>query len=239
MRCNNCGWENAGQSSQCEKCFEVLGGGASNKGSSTPPPPPQRRPPPPPPVSRPNNPIKGTIRGAAPSQPFIDAPGMPIKNNNNMKDCPNCQAPVRAEFSNCPYCQFPINKPAETAKPVTPPKPKPKSKPVAGTILNYGGTGESFAFALRKVDRHGQAKGEKKEFSENNVKLNRDNLEPGNNSITSKVQASITNEGGKWYLSNESQMESTFIQLKKGDKFELKDGTVVLFGSSGFIFETK
>ncbi len=72
------------------------------------------------------------------------------------------------------------------------------------------------------------------DFEGESVSLNRNNLEPGNNSITSREQARITCEDGKWYIEDKSQFQTTFVRA--GRKTEIKDGDIILMGSRLFVF---
>ena len=75
-----------------------------------------------------------------------------------------------------------------------------------------------------------------KEFVSNDeaIILNRNNVESGNNSITSKAQAELVFENGKWFLSDLSELHTTFINA--GNKTEIKDGDLILMGDRKFIF---
>ncbi len=63
-------------------------------------------------------------------------------------------------------------------------------------------------------------------------KLNRDKLDPGNNTITSKTQAEINYVEGKWMIENFSRLETTFFQVLR--PIELKKGDVIVMGSLKF-----
>lgn len=67
------------------------------------------------------------------------------------------------------------------------------------------------------------------------VTLNRLNLDAGNNTITSKVQAKIFFEDGKWVLENFSDFNTTYIQVVRPTT--LQKGDVIIFGDKRFLFE--
>ena len=77
----------------------------------------------------------------------------------------------------------------------------------------------------------------KKEYDTTTVKLNRQNTEPGNPSITSRQQAELTFENGQWYIQDKSTLQTTFVQA--GRRTAIQDGDIVLLGDREFIFSTK
>ena len=74
-----------------------------------------------------------------------------------------------------------------------------------------------------------------KQYEGNEVLLNRDNTEPMNMSITSKEQAEITCEDGRWFIENKSQMKTTYLAVER--KVELQEGDIIILGSRRFKFE--
>lgn len=75
----------------------------------------------------------------------------------------------------------------------------------------------------------------KNEYKGTSITLNRDNTEPGNYTITSREQAKITFEEGKWYIEDKSEMNTTFIRVR--EKTEIKPGDVIMLGDRLFEFE--
>ena len=67
--------------------------------------------------------------------------------------------------------------------------------------------------------------------------MNRDNSEPDNRTITSKEQAELTCEDGKWYVLNKSELGSTYIECNR--KIEILSGDVIVMGDRRFKFEPK
>lgn len=74
-------------------------------------------------------------------------------------------------------------------------------------------------------------------FSGDKVILNRANIEPQNQTITSKAQAVISKEGDKWYIQDKSDLHTTFVQATH--KLEIHTGDVILLGNRKFKFEEK
>ena len=64
--------------------------------------------------------------------------------------------------------------------------------------------------------------------------MNRDNLDPGNMSLTSKLQACLRFEDGAWVLSDGSEQQSTFLRVSRPQP--LQDGDVLLLGNRLFRF---
>ena len=77
----------------------------------------------------------------------------------------------------------------------------------------------------------------KQEYASSEVVLNRQNTEPDNRTITSKQQALLTFENGRWYIEDRSAFKSTFIRVT--GKTELHDGDIVVMGDREFEFSTK
>ena len=71
-------------------------------------------------------------------------------------------------------------------------------------------------------------------FSGNLIQLNRGNTEPGNQTITSKIQAELSFENDKWYLQDKSALKSTYIYV--GEKIILKPGDIIVMGNRLFEF---
>jgi len=113
-------------------------------------------------------------------------------------------------------------------------------KPGAGTIDPYRVRLDTPpSCRLKLVPRDGEAldaAATEKEFvaGETPIVLNRTNLDQANNSITSKVQAELVFENGRWLLSDRSDLCTTFIRV--GERTELKDGDIIIMGDRKFVF---
>ena len=79
---------------------------------------------------------------------------------------------------------------------------------------------------------------EVKEFTyeEDAIKLNRNNLDPDNITITGRTQAELVYENGKWFLKDMSDLKTTFIRATEST--ELKEGDIILMGDRKFVFST-
>lgn len=78
---------------------------------------------------------------------------------------------------------------------------------------------------------------ENQSFNTESVVLNRSNTEKCNNTITSKQQAILTFDDGKWYIEDTSFLRSTFIHVS--GKMELHDKDIILMGDRKFEFSTE
>jgi len=95
---------------------------------------------------------------------------------------------------------------------------------------------DNLSFSLTKFNKSGEPQ-EKNDFFNNVVYLNRRNLDPNNRTITSKVQATIEEANGCWYIINNSSLKSTFIQVPDEERMKLTNNQVIILGNVGFIFE--
>ncbi len=221
MRCSNCGWENPDHNTRCEKCGSALSGGRVNN-----PQQPQTAP-------QPN--FNKTVNEASvfPDMP-ANIPNVPTVGGQS---CPKCGYPLRPNQTKCPNCGW-----GQPAAPTIPePKPKPNtgtSNPFAGTVNPYTQVASANKCTLTpiKQDAEDEApqplvfKGEKND-------LNRANLDADNMTITSKVQAQLTCENGKWYIQDTSAQQTTFVRA--AEKTALKDGDIILMGNRQFIFKAQ
>ena len=71
-------------------------------------------------------------------------------------------------------------------------------------------------------------------YSGEQIVLNRANTDPNNHTITSKRQAILTHDDNGWFLENQSEHNSTFIQVNK--RMKLQDGDIIMMGNRLFVF---
>ncbi len=69
------------------------------------------------------------------------------------------------------------------------------------------------------------------------VILNRQNTDPENSTITSRQQALLSFDNGKWYIEDKSAYKTTYIRVTK--KTEIKEGDIIGLGDREFEFTTK
>lgn len=174
------------------------------------------------------------------------------ENPDGSQKCEKCNAPLQGGAQKIDvHSTILEDTPFEPTKPVDAPVEKSKQTPnkpkTAGTV-DFGGTinpyagmgafvpvprcilkpvifpGEDARYAPQQVNLKG-------DFNE----LNRELLDPDNNTITSKVQATLTCKDGKWYIQNQSAQKTTFVYA--GEPVEIKSGDIILMGNRTFVFE--
>lgn len=213
MRCTNCGWENPDGAQRCEKCNSPLAEVPAFE----------------PKVYESMQDIKSTVREIS----------EPIELKEKGEICPQCGFPVRDGTTRCPNCgkEFGSFDERLSGTPFIAPAP------IAGVASKFGATvnpwsnpnaGKTFklqpvAWDNEQIDIPAMT------YSGELVGLNRENTDPANNTITSKIQAEVTNENGKWFIEDKSQQKSTFIHA--GRKMELADGDVIILGNRRFVFK--
>lgn len=254
MRCRNCGWENDLGNSRCVKCDAPLNGPIVDNE------PPLNE-------SYSHNILKGTVRenghisvdnpesnsiGTCSKCNYPYNPGMgacpncgydankgddvnPFNNDNkrNKKDveanshsqkdllqCPFCEEMVPSKFKFCANCGKPFK--MGTVNPWA-------GLPQVEEVVNCTLTPVAWENEDLDIDNI--------QYTGESILLNRDNTEPNNSSITSKVQAIITYEDKKWFIEDKSQRQTTFKHISK--KTQLEDGDIILLGNRKFIFNKK
>jgi hypothetical protein len=134
--------------------------------------------------------------------------------------CPECGYPQRAGDASCPNCGHAsrVNVPEAGGK---------------GTInpwARHEGT-----CSLTMLPREGEKlRDPSRSFTGDEILLTRENTEPENHAITSKVQAELVRENGTWYIRDKSALKTTFVYA--GERRALKSGDIVLLGDRLFEF---
>ena len=217
MRCKNCGWENPNGLTKCEKCNTPLAGAVNNQPAyGTVPEAPQA--------------AQNLNKTVFEAEVFPQA--APAANA-----CPNCGYPMRPGVTDCPNCH------QQAAQPVAPqPAPRPaapapqqvKAAPMSGTVNPWVQVAPANKCSLIPVEQQGVETPATLNLKGDAHDLNRANLDPENQTITSKVQAQLTCEDGQWYIQDKSTQHTTFIYA--GEKTALKEGDVILMGNRQFVF---
>lgn len=142
-----------------------------------------------------------------------------IKDLDIKTTCDKCGKEVLVTYSFCPYCKEPIRQKTVFVRRhnIAPPKPK-----CSLTIIPDEGEG----IEPRKNCYEG-----------NLVMLKRKNTEPENRSITSKDQAELVFEDGKWFVQNHSELCTTAVEASR--KIEILPGDVIVLGDRRFKFEVE
>ena len=290
MRCNNCGWDNAPNSSACVKCGHPLqseNGGYhnpyqgvnvpnyNNGAEQQPRPTVINAQPAAAPAPRPTRIVNGPMPQE--QQPRATVTQIP-------KSCPHCGYPVVGDFTSCPNCGasvVPAPKPTTIQRPVNADTPRvaPVVSNVAAAMAELGidekvkcdkcgaevsidftfcpKCGERIHLPTIRAIRHKATpapeppkphchltlipeEDEQKEPVTNDYEgasiiLTRENTESDNRTITSKEQAELTCEDGKWYLLNKSELGSTYLEASR--KLELQQGDIIVLGDRRFKFD--
>lgn len=183
------------------------------------------------------------------------------ENPDGSQKCEKCNAPLQGGASKQNYDvhstiredvpfepQQPLKgtiKDPVDEKPQAQPQPnRPQTAPTVdfgGTINPYAGMG-AFVPVPRCILKPVIFPGEDARYAPQQVnikgdynELNRQLLDPDNNTITSKVQATLTFKDGKWYVQNQSAQKTTYVYA--GEPIEIKSGDVILMGNRTFVFE--
>lgn len=213
MRCMNCGWENPDNLQKCEKCNSPLQ-----------PHVPQEMPS----HSIPEN---VELRRTVSEQQVFSSPSGTDREDNT---CPQCGYPIREGMHHCPNCGAEIG--GRVGQVV---KEAPKVGHMRNATVNpWANPNAGKTFTLEAIAWEGeQSEPIIHSYTGEHVELNRDNTDPTNNTITSKVQAEISCENGVWSLLDKSSQTTTFVQAKR--KVDLQDGDVIMLGNRKFIFKIK
>jgi hypothetical protein len=143
--------------------------------------------------------------------------------------CPNCQYPLRIEPSGsspCPNCGFigtsGLHNTVSDSK-----------KTISINSLNFRDEQELTSFRFKMISESTGSEF-KIESEENEITLNRDHLDPNNNSISSKEHVLVKFRNGKIFFQDVSTNGSTFVQVI--NKMLISPGTRIAFGNQIFSF---
>lgn len=153
-----------------------------------------------------------------------------IEANENMNTCDKCGSSVPINFLYCPKCgerirqkTVMVRRKPKLAEPIP---EKPVEEPIAKCSLT-----------LIPEDEEETVMPFTKDYEGKQIVLNRNNTEPENYTITSKEQAHLIKEDGKWYIENHSELGTTYVQATR--KLEIQSGDVIVLGDRRFKFTIK
>ena len=234
MRCNECGYMNQPDTTVCIKCGTKLTDAASSGQKKR-----EQNPVSPGPDSHQQGEGAPTVRGQAANTPAWDeqdtssepASNDPNDSSKKYATCPSCGYYPLKNAPNpnqpCLNCDFTGEKVAEESTPADP-DPASGAKTMKLGDMNIGGK-ESV------VKIRDDATGTVKEFTGDQIALNRHNLAPNNNAISGKTHAVLKMENGKLTLEDKSSNGATFIQVNRPQGIE--SGTKVILGNKVFTIE--
>lgn len=223
MRCNFCGWDNPEGKSNCEKCNKPLSESFSHEHSG--------------PTRLENNSqmhrptsleqsssLKKTVRENVKIQDEQSATSA-----TKMATCPLCGYPL--EDGKCANCGYSASGTKEVGIPLDGRKTiRPNHKKQVQKIAE-----ESIGFSLIPIsDDCGKECGSPIAFNSYEVSLNRENVDPDNDTITSLCQAVVKYTDGKWTIEDKSDLKTTFVQARQA--VELENGDIILLGNQLYKF---
>lgn len=168
--------------------------------------------------------------------------------------CPNCGTPTLGNEAKCPSCgaDMPVQAATEEKKPHTPSaggrpasvyaaaaasdnrstiyRPLHKEEKPAPIVEELPKCSLCIIYEDEELEQEAQPTC----YEGKQVELNRENTEPSNRTITSKVQATLTHEDGHWYIENNSEMRTTYVAVSR--KMELHPGDIIIMGDRRFVF---
>lgn len=215
MRCKNCGWPNKPESTTCAKCGAALN--STDSGVS-----------------------EGDLKKTVLEKEVFNI------NAAQPNICPKCSYPLRPGTLKCPNCQTDISSAAPQVNNNAQEEPRrmPPRRPTVLNAPNFNGTVNVWtqggmyvtpSFVLTPIKRNGERhEPEDVELEGNEVTLTRENVDPGNMSITSRAQAVITRKDNQWYIEDKSEQKTTFVQARCPQP--LQDGDIILLGNRLFVF---
>ena len=213
MRCTECGYVNPPNVSTCVHCGISLEK-ASPAGNQADPVVPSQ-----------GAELKGTIKGT-PDQAVDEKGRSTIRQSDEISHPSSCKCgyPVRPGMSKCPKC----------GQSLTLSDPVPYAEKRSPTIDPYRSS-ISPKCRLVVIPRDNEEKETAVNIEGYKVALNREMLEPDNNTISSSVQAELECIDGEWFITDRSSLETTFVLTKSAIK--LNRGDIVLIGNRKFRFE--
>jgi len=209
MRCAECGYQNDENTKICIKCGTKLSTSAqSQRGASSPS----------------ENASSGnsggsspTVKGTPSNQPAWD-PGGQKKSEDNFNRCPSCghyplQHPVSA-VNPCPNCQT-TGSNAEGGSSFS------SAKTAKLEEVNFGEQSQEVTLTEIRSDTT-------VELSGNNITVSRENLDPGNDSISSS-HAEMTFRNGTLFIKDTSSNQATFLQVQ--GETAIPKGSKIIIGN--------
>ena len=252
MRCNNCGWQNPDGVSNCERCGSALnsqnglGVDASNQQNAY--------------HQEASSPLRSTLREAVAFGGNVSPDTLSESVTNQSELCRNCGYSLSPVMNVCPQCGTSRNQRESVQQNVVNNRqqsqvgnkqcPKcgadvlrsAKFCPSCGQPLTMRGTvnawdnpqGNDFCSLKPMPWSRENTEYAPISYSGQRIVLNRANTDPNNQSITSREQAVLTNDGKDWYIEDLSDQHSTMIRVSR--KTKLQSGDIIALGNRLFEF---
>lgn len=224
MKCHFCNWDNPEGRTRCEKCDHELQPDAAESSSYVHDRPTTRKP-----VGGVASNLKRTINESE----FRRQRERMNETVSEKKDiCPTCH--LELENGECPSCGYTnkdndVEPKRENNMNINKNKKTERWDPKADVVKGR--------FVLTPLSgKTRQPESDPIAFAGNEIELNRENTDSENSTITSKTQAVVTYEDGKWTISDESDFRSTFVQASR--KIELESGDLILLGNQLYRFDS-
>lgn len=218
MRCKNCGWSNPDGLSRCEKCGAPLTHGQSSCAA------PQQN------STCVSQDVSASLKSTVSEASLLANQGREAVSRSSV--CPKCGYPLLPGASRCPNCGMEQQGGAQR---VSAPS---ASHSMVGTVNPYAKAASVARCSLQPIRFEDEMTDSPiMDYVGDTVSLNRENTDPLNNTITSRVQAELTCENGVWYVEDKSAQQTTFVQASR--RLALQDGDVILMGNRKFVFHSK
>jgi len=243
MRCDNCGWDNPDGNIKCEKCNVQLKNPREDYTSRE--------------YIVEERDIKKT---AYETGAVIDDEALESK-PTGITRCPQCGYPLRSNDDSCPECGASVYALSDDELDIEDETllDEYNGQRNVKTVRYAGGrirqtestvnpweqiiedeeddvVPEPATCFLKPLPRENEEEKGIIEFNDNTIVLNRENIEPDNQTITSQQQAVLRYVKGKWYVEDLSTLQTTFLRVK--EPTEIKDGDILLLGDRQFLFSS-
>jgi RNA polymerase subunit RPABC4/transcription elongation factor Spt4 len=246
--CKNCNTTNSLESLKCSHCNTALDGSMVIKNK----------------VYKPStNPVSTTTNNSNNEAIAVETKMKP-NNESQGNSCSKCGYLNREESSICIQCgstldlnkwmhhnnlqttikneEVPIAVPLEEIKPEVETISNPplvdlsiENNEIGTATINPWAAKKRSGFKLTPLQLNDNTHVSELFFGGDTVTLNRGNLEIDNSAISSQKHAIISQESGKWYITDCSSQQTTFIRV--GDKTLLQNDDVILIGNRLYCFK--
>ncbi len=222
IRCNFCGWDNPEGVDICEKCHKPLHKENTESSSSFEKKMDDQA------TRRQCQNDISVLKATVNEQVSFEK----NEQSEEAKKCPECGYIL--EEGICPNCGYNDSIRCDNEE-VSAERSKTDKKVTVAPDRKEKKEGKKYRFVLTPISESGEPEGDLIDFSGSVVSLNRDNTDPENATITSQVQALISNKDGSWFIEDKSELKTTFVRAAR--ETELKNGDFILLGNQLYRFD--